>query len=125
MAPGRALIEEAHHWYHAHDTTWALISAWQAAAVAEHALAHAEQLALLTRVLELWDKVPDAADRIGASHLAVLERATAAADEAEENERGIAFASAALKEIDPAAEPARTALLLETAGHARQAFRPP
>ena len=113
MAPGRALIEEAHHWYHAHDTTWALISAWQAAAVAEHALAHAEQLALLTRVLELWDKVPDAADRIGASHLAVLERATAAADEAEEHERGIAFASAALKEIDPAAEPARTALLLE------------
>jgi DNA-binding CsgD family transcriptional regulator len=113
VAPGRGLIEEAHHWYHAHDTTWALISAWQAAAVAEHALAHAEQLTLLARVLELWDKVPDAADRIGASHLVVLERATAAADEADENERGIAFASAALKEIDPAAEPARAALLLE------------
>ncbi len=113
MAPGRALIEEAHHWYHAHDTTWALISAWQAAAVAEHALAHAEQLTLLTRVLELWDRVPDAADRIGANHLAVLERAAATADEAEENERGIAFASAALKEIDPATEPARAALLLE------------
>ncbi len=114
VAPGRGLIEEAHHWYYAHDTTWALISAWQAAAVAEHALAHAEQLTLLSRVLELWDRVPDAADRIGASHLVVLERATAAADEADENERGIAFATAALKEIDPAAEPARAALLLET-----------
>ena len=114
VAPGRGLIEEAHHWYYAHDTTWALISAWQAAAVAEHALAHAEQLTLLSRVLELWDMVPDAADRIGASHLVVLERATAAADEADENERGIAFATAALKEIDPAAEPARAALLLET-----------
>jgi DNA-binding CsgD family transcriptional regulator len=113
IAPGRALIEEAHHWYYAHDTTWALISAWQAAAVAEHALAHAEQLTLLARVLELWDKVPDAADRIGVSHLAVLERATAAADEAEENERGMAFATAALKEIDPVTEPGRTALLLE------------
>ncbi|HEY9245023.1 MAG TPA: AAA family ATPase, partial [Streptosporangiaceae bacterium] len=113
MSPGRALIEEAHHWYHAHDTTWALISAWQAAAAAEHALAHAEQLTLLARVLELWDKVPDAADRIGASHLVVLERATAAADEADENERGVAFATAALKEIDSAAEPARAALLLE------------
>ena len=114
VAPGRALIEEAHHWYYAHDTAWALISAWQAAAAAAHALAYAEQLTLLTRVLELWDAVPDAADRIGASHLVVLERATAAADEADENERGIAFASAALKEIDPAAEPARAALLLET-----------
>ena len=114
VSPGRGPIEEAHHWYYAHDTTWALISAWQAADVAAHALAHAEQLALLTRVLELWDAVPDAAGRIGVSHLVVLERATAAADAADEYERGIAFATAALKEIDPAAEPVRAALLLET-----------
>ena len=58
--------------------------------------------------------MPDAAERIGASHLIVLERAAAAAESAEENERGIAFASAALKEVDPAAEPVRAALLLET-----------
>jgi DNA-binding NarL/FixJ family response regulator len=114
VAPGRGLIEQAHHWYHAHDTGWALVSAWQAAAAAGHALAHAEQLTLLARVLELWDKVPDAAERIGASHLDVLEQAAAAAKGAEEPERGIAFASAALKEIDPAAEPVRAALLLET-----------
>ena len=114
VSPGRGPIEEAHHWYYAHDTTWALISAWQAADVAAHALAHAEQLALLARVLELWDAVPDAAERIGVSHLVVLERATAAADAADEYERGIAFATAALKEIDPAAEPVRAALLLET-----------
>ncbi len=114
VAPGRGLIEQAHHWYHAHDTGWALVSAWQAAAAAGHALAHAEQLTLLARVLELWDKVPDAAQRTGASHLDVLEQAAAAAKGAEEPERGIAFASAALKEIDPAAEPVRAALLLET-----------
>jgi DNA-binding CsgD family transcriptional regulator/tetratricopeptide (TPR) repeat protein len=114
VAPGRGLIEQAHHWYHAHDTGWALVSAWQAAAAAGHALAHAEQLTLLARVLELWDKVPDAAERIGASQLDVLEQAAAAAEGAEEPERGIAFASAALKEIDPAAEPVRAALLLET-----------
>src|SRR4249920_2032386 len=114
VAPGRGLIEQAHHWYHAHDTAWALVSAWQAAAAAGHALAHAEQLTLLARVLELWDKVPDAAQRIGASHLDVLEQAAAAAKGADEPERGIAFASAALKEIDPAAEPVRAALLLET-----------
>lgn len=111
---GRGVIEQAHHWYHAHDTTGALISAWQAAAAAGHLLAHAEQLTLLARVLELWDKVPDAAERIGASHLTVLEQAAAASRNADEHERGIAFASAALKEIDPAAEPVRTALLLET-----------
>ncbi|HEV2374704.1 MAG TPA: AAA family ATPase, partial [Streptosporangiaceae bacterium] len=114
VAPGRALIEQAHHWYYAHDTGWALRSAWEAAAAAGHALAHAEQLTLLARVLELWDKVPDAAERAGVSHSAVLEQAAAIAQAADEHERGIAFATAALKEIDPAAEPVRAALLLET-----------
>ena len=114
VAPGRGLIEQAHHWYYAHDTAWALVSAWQAAAAAGHALAHAEQLTLLARVLELWDRVPDAAQRIGASHLLVLEQAAAAAQTADEPERGAAFASAALKEVDPATEPVRAALLLET-----------
>jgi DNA-binding CsgD family transcriptional regulator len=114
VAPGRGLIEQAHHWYYAHDTAGALVSAWQAAAAAGHALAQAEQLTLLARVLELWDKVPGAAERIGASHLLVLEQAAAAAKTADEHERGIAFASAALKEVDPATEPVRAALLLET-----------
>ena len=58
--------------------------------------------------------MPDAAERIGASHLDVLEQAASAAKTADEHERGMAFASAALKEIDPAAEPVRAALLLET-----------
>ena len=114
VAPGRGLIEQAHHYYHAHDIPGALVSAWQAAAAAGHALAHAEQLTLLARVLELWDKVPDAAERIGASHLLVLEEAATAARNADDTERGIAFATAALKEVDPATEPVRAALLLET-----------
>jgi hypothetical protein len=58
--------------------------------------------------------VPDAAERIGASHLLVLEQAASAAHTADETERGIAFASAALKEVDATAEPVRAALLLET-----------
>jgi DNA-binding CsgD family transcriptional regulator/tetratricopeptide (TPR) repeat protein len=118
VAPDRLLIEQAHHWYHAHDMTWALISAWQAAAQAGHTLAYAEQLTLLARVLELWEKVPDAAGQIGASHLTVLETAARAAKHAEDGDRGMAdrsisFASAALKEIDRSAEPVRAALLLE------------
>ena len=111
---GRAAIEQAHHWYHAHDTTSALTSAWLAAADAGRALAHAEQLTLLARVLELWDKVPDADERIGASHLTVLEQAACAAEAADNSERGVGFASAALQEVDAAAEPARAALLLLT-----------
>jgi DNA-binding CsgD family transcriptional regulator len=115
LAPaGRALIEQAHHWYYAHDTAWALVSAWQAAAAAGRVLAYAEQLTLLARVLELWDKVPDAAQRIGASHLDVLEQAADIARNGGEDQRGLAFASAALSEIDPAAEPVRAALLLNT-----------
>ena len=109
---GRAVIEQAHHWYSAHDVRWALISAWRAATEAGRALAYAEQLTMLTRVLELWDKVPDAAESIAADHLRVLEEVVAVSHTAGENERGIAYADAALKEIDAAAQPARAALLL-------------
>jgi DNA-binding CsgD family transcriptional regulator len=114
VPPGRAVIEQAHHWYAAHDTVGALVSSWRAAAEAGRALAHAEQLTLLARVLELWDKVPDAGQRIGASHLSVLEHAAAVAKTAGEDDRGVAFATAALGELDPAVEPVRAALLLET-----------
>ena len=117
VPPGRAAIEMAHHWHAAHDSVWALIGAWQAAAQAGRAVAPAERLSLLARVLELWDQVPDAAERIGADHARVLEEATCAAQEAGEFERGIALASSALKELDPSASPVRVAQLLETRGH--------
>jgi DNA-binding CsgD family transcriptional regulator len=120
VPPGRAVIEQAYHWYAAHDTVGALVSSWRAAEQAGCALAHAEQLTLLGRVLELWDKVPDAEQRIGASHLSVLELSARVAETAGENDRSAAFASAALDEVDPAAEPARAALLLETRAKARQ-----
>ena len=110
---GRAGISLAHHWYSAHDITWALVSAWQAAAESGHVLAYSEQLTLLSRVLELWDNVPDAAERIGADHVHVLAAAVDAAHLAGESERGVAFATAALQEIDTAAEPDRAAIILE------------
>ena len=112
MPDGRVSISLAHHWYSAHDLTRALSSAWQAAADAGHALAHSEQLSMLARVLELWDRVPDAAQRIGVDHVRVLEEAVAVSLLTWDSERGSAFASAALDEIDVAADPARAALLL-------------
>jgi DNA-binding NarL/FixJ family response regulator len=116
---GRAAIEMAHHWHSAHDTAWALISAWRAAAQAGAALAAAERLSLLARVLELWDQVPDAAERIGADLTHVLEEATSAAHDAGEFERGIALATSALKKLDPVTEPIRVAKLLGERSHFR------
>jgi len=113
VPPGRAVIEQAQHWYAAHDTPRALASAWQAADAAGRSLAYAEKLAMLTRILELWSILPDAAQRIGASRVSVLEAAAGAAVAAGEDERGIGLATAALKEIDAAAEPGRAALLLK------------
>jgi len=117
VPPGRAAAEQAHHWYAAHDLARALASAWQAAAESGQALAYAEQLAMLSRVLELWDQVPGAAEQIGTSKLAVLETAMRVAELAGEFDRGITFAKAALDEADVAAEPIRAALLLEARGH--------
>jgi ATP/maltotriose-dependent transcriptional regulator MalT len=120
VPPGRAAVERAYHWHAALDPTWALISAWEAAAESGRALAHAEQLTMLSRVLELWDHVPDAAERIGADHMAVLEAAVQAAELAGEFDRGVMLAKAALKEVDVAAEPVRAALLLEKRGRLKE-----
>jgi DNA-binding CsgD family transcriptional regulator/tetratricopeptide (TPR) repeat protein len=117
VPPGRAAVEQAYHWYAAHDTGGALVSAWQAAVDSAKSLAYAEQLAMLSRVLELWDQVPDAAERIGTGHVAVLEAGARAADLAGEFDRGITLAHAALKEVDAEAEPVRAALLLEARSH--------
>jgi tetratricopeptide (TPR) repeat protein len=100
----------------AHDAARALESAWRAAAMAGRSLAHAERLALLERILELWPALPDAAERLGASHLDVLESAAEAASAVGEDETGIEFATAALKEVDPGSDPARAAALLERRG---------
>jgi DNA-binding CsgD family transcriptional regulator/tetratricopeptide (TPR) repeat protein len=112
VCDGRADIERAHHWYSAHNTTGALTSAWQACVQACRSVAHAERLMLLERVLELWDQVPDAAERIGADHLRVLEEAAEAARNAGEHQRGLAFTESALAELDDGADPVREALLL-------------
>ena len=117
VPPGRAAIETAHHWHSAHDSTRALTAAWQAAAQAGRAVAPAERLSLLARVLGLWDQVPDAELQIGADHVRVLEEATSAAHDAGEFERGIALATSGLKELDSATDPVRFAQLLENRGH--------
>ncbi|MBC6465679.1 AAA family ATPase [Actinomadura alba] len=114
LLPARRLaVELAHHWYRSHDATWALISAWRAAGEARKAAAYAEALEMFSRVLELWDRVPGAAEHIGRELGEVLEDSVSAADLAGDGERGIKLATAALKEIG---DPVRAAGLLEQRG---------
>ncbi|MEU6998524.1 AAA family ATPase [Nonomuraea sp. NPDC046570] len=115
----RGAIELAHHWHAAHDATWALVSAWRAAAEARKSTAYGEQLRMLGRVLELWEKVPDAAERIDTDHVGVLRQAVTVAHLCGEFERGIALAKAALAEIDVEADPIRAARLLRHRGMVR------
>ncbi|MGV9772250.1 AAA family ATPase [Streptosporangium sp. NPDC003464] len=112
VPPGRAAIEIAHHWYSARDDLWALISAWEAAAKAAKTFAYNEKMQLLERVLTLWSKVPDAAERIGVDHTTVLEHASEAAHACGEIDRGTRFVKAALEELDERTDPARVAELV-------------
>jgi len=110
--PGRAAIEAAHHWYWARDADRALSGAWRAAALLTQSVAHAERLALLSRVLQLWDQVPDAAERTGTDRAGVLAQAMLTAELTGDDQRGLAFADAALAELDPATAPVRVAFML-------------
>ncbi|WP_344056744.1 ATP-binding protein, partial [Sphaerisporangium rubeum] len=112
VPPGRAAIEIAHHWHAARDHLWALISAWEAAAKAANAFAYTEQIQLLERVLSLWNHVPDAAERIGVTHIAVLEQAAEAAAVTGDPDLGLRFVKAALADLDETAEPERVARLM-------------
>jgi DNA-binding CsgD family transcriptional regulator/tetratricopeptide (TPR) repeat protein len=112
VPPGRAAVELAHHWYGARNDDQALLSAWEAALTCVKTFAYAEAIPLLERVLMLWDKVADAADRIGADHTYVLEKAALAAANCAEPDRGVKFVRAALAELDERTQPDRVAKLL-------------
>lgn len=120
---GRGAAELAHQWYAARDNAKALSAAWAAADEARAVSAYTEQLHMLERVLELWDLVPDATDRLGTDHVGVLELGVRAADAGGEPERGVALASEALRGIDSAENPVRAALLLERRGRLHGAIR--
>jgi DNA-binding NarL/FixJ family response regulator len=69
-----ASAELAHHWYAARDLPAALAASVQAAADAARVHAHPEALRHLGRALELWDKVPNAAELAGTDRFGLLLR---------------------------------------------------
>lgn len=113
---GTALAE---HWTAAGEFARALPAAWDAAGLAARQNAYDEQLHLLELVLKQWEKVPDAAELVGANRTAVLERAAAVAFAAGRSAAGVAYGTAALDELDPEAEPERVARLLGLRGRLR------
>ncbi|MEU5995502.1 AAA family ATPase [Spirillospora sp. NPDC047418] len=108
-APASAL---AVHWQGCGDHTQALAAAWWAAEERRAATAYAEQLALLERVLELWDRVPSAESLTGLSRSEVLEAAGDAAGVCGDPRRGLPFVQRALAETDRDRDPDRAARLL-------------
>jgi ATP/maltotriose-dependent transcriptional regulator MalT len=117
MTPGvtrgrDSAVTLAQHWYSAHDSERALVAAWRAADELATALAYGEQFEMLGRVLELWDRVPTAAELVGCDQVGVLMMAAEAATACGEVERGFTIVRAALAELDEEREPDRVALLL-------------
>ena len=121
-APAAVASEIAHHWYAAHDLPRALTAAVDAAGRLTQASAYSEASLVLTRCLEIWPAVPDAAERTGFDHVGLLERAVDAARAGGEQDRAIALVDVALNEIDRDAEPMRAAMLFHRRGltHAMQ-----
>ncbi|WP_017581614.1 ATP-binding protein [Nocardiopsis valliformis] len=115
-APGLSRAETvaqlAHHAYAAHDHPRALSAAWAAAGHAAASAAHPEHLVLLERVLELWEMVPDAAERLGLAHGELMLGVCRAAQVAGSLRRSVRHATDGLTSLDPAAAPETAARLL-------------
>jgi DNA-binding CsgD family transcriptional regulator len=90
------LGQVAAHAYAAGDHPRALDAAWRAALAAERTGAEPERLHLVRRVLELWERVPDAAAVAGTERLTVLDHAVEAAIATSAIELGLRFSAEAL-----------------------------
>jgi DNA-binding CsgD family transcriptional regulator/tetratricopeptide (TPR) repeat protein len=112
VAMGRAAAEIAHHWHAAHNHPRALVTAKRAADEAGRRFAFAEQARLLSRVIALWEQVPQAGELLGVCHLDLLEEAAMVAIDSGEIMRALSLTRAALGDLDCEAEPVRAARLL-------------
>ncbi len=107
------LAHVAHHWSAAGDQPRALSASVEAAGAAEQVYAFAEAELQLERVLELWERVPDAEQRAGMDRPMVLSRCAEAAYAAGDTARAAQFARQALPLVDEARHPQRLGLLHE------------
>ena len=102
--------ELAHHWFAAGELAESIAASMRAATAATAVHAQADAFRHLERVLEIWDEVPDAAERVETDRAGVLATAAAAADRSGEGERAVELARAAIEAIDADADPGRAGL---------------
>ena len=105
----------AHHYLAAGDQPAALAAAVRAGVAAMEVQAYREGGALFERALELWDRVPGAAELAGTDQVELLERAAACQFYSDELARSVTLAKRALALVDEASAPRRAAWLY---GHA-------
>jgi DNA-binding CsgD family transcriptional regulator len=114
--PAVAAAELAAHWDAAGEPTRALPARVQAGLAAERAHAFPEALRHYERALELWARVPQAAELAPLDRITLLERAAQAAHLLDEYPRAVELVREALASVDLAADPARAGLLHERLG---------
>jgi class 3 adenylate cyclase len=110
------LAELAHHWDAAGDFQRALPAAIEAGMQAERGYAFAEAHQYYQRALDLWGRVPGAAELAPIDQVALLERAAEAAYLTGDDPRAVELLRAALDSVDRQRDPVRAALLLERLG---------
>jgi DNA-binding CsgD family transcriptional regulator/tetratricopeptide (TPR) repeat protein len=102
----------ARHWAGAHDHARALQAAWAAAHEAEKQFAYPERLQMLELIINLWERVPDAAALTGTDGITVIELAADAACWAVETDRGLALVERALGALAVNDDATRSAAML-------------
>lgn len=117
---GRHAARLARHLEAAKDPAGAVEAAHAAGMAALRCVAYHEARVLLERVVELWDAVPDAAERTGMDLGEILKTAAVCAISGHEDRRGLQLAERALEEIDTDTDPGRAAMVRMWIGHARR-----
>jgi DNA-binding CsgD family transcriptional regulator/tetratricopeptide (TPR) repeat protein len=112
-APATRAARLAHHWLAAGDQPRALAASLRAAAAAEQVYAFAEAQLQLERVLALWGRAPDAAERAGTDRVGLLSRCAEAAYAAGDPAHAAQLVRQAIALVDQTRQPQRAGLLHE------------
>jgi DNA-binding CsgD family transcriptional regulator/tetratricopeptide (TPR) repeat protein len=118
-SPAVAAAELAAHWDRAGEPARALPARVQAGLAADQAHAFPEAGRHYERALQLWEQVPDPDREAGLDRVELLTRAGAAAGATARVERATVLLTMALGQVDPVADPVRSALLHMRLGEQR------
>jgi tetratricopeptide (TPR) repeat protein len=118
--PAVAAAELAVHWDGADEPAQALAARIEAGLAAERAHAFAEAARHFQRALMLWDRVPDRGRPARLDRVELLARTADATAFAGAAQPAAELLTEALGRVDPAAEPARAAVLLARLGDHRR-----